>query len=85
MDGKKRIFAAIKGENVDRPPIWLREGFNTDRNILKEPIVSEGNIINSEFTLGWKLSNLYQDLHEYVSPYIDIINTWELENILIAF
>ena len=32
MNGKERLQAAIKGESVDRVPIWLREGFPLSGN-----------------------------------------------------
>ena len=42
MTGRERLLAAIRGEVVDRPPIWLREGFNIGGNLLSPH--SEGQI-----------------------------------------
>jgi uroporphyrinogen-III decarboxylase len=38
MTGKQRLLAAIKGESVDRPPLWLREGFNIGGELVAEPM-----------------------------------------------
>lgn len=77
MNGKERLLAAIKGDPVDRPPIWLREGFNIGGNILGEAcidVLGEGS--NPEFTQEWKLTGLYKELFNYVSPYVDVIRGW---------
>jgi uroporphyrinogen-III decarboxylase len=79
MQGKERLYSAIKGDPVDRPPIWLREGFNIGGDILKEPKISvlgEGG--ESEFTLGWKSDDLYRELFDYVSQYADPIIGWDI-------
>jgi uroporphyrinogen-III decarboxylase len=55
MTGKQRLLAAIKGEPVDRPPIWLREGFNIGGELLTEPMQEVlGGGADPEFLLGWK-------------------------------
>ena len=77
MNGKERLLAAIKGDPVDRPPIWLREGFNIGGNILGEAcidVLGEGS--NPEFTQEWKLTGLYKELFNYVSPHVDVIRGW---------
>ncbi len=77
MEGKQRLYNAIKGDRVDRPPIWLREGFNIGGNILNEPRVNVlGEEGDTEFTLSWKLTNLYRELFDYVSPHSDPIRGW---------
>ena len=81
MNGKERLYAAIKGDPVDRPPIYLREGFNIGGSILGEPQVeltgygAEGDM---EFMRGWKLTELYKELFDYVSPHADVIRGWDI-------
>ncbi len=68
MTSKQRIRAAMKGEPVDRPPIWLREGFNIGGDIQGEPMADVlGSGGDADFTLGWKLESLYRELFDYVS------------------
>lgn len=79
MEGKERLYAAIKGDPVDRPPVWLREGFNIGGNILNEPNISVlGEKGDTEFTLSWKLTDKYRELFDYVSPYVDVIRGWAI-------
>jgi len=66
MTGKQRLTAALKGEPVDRVPIWLREGFP-----IGEPFPQEG-----DFSRGWMHQEVYQELFDYVSPYVDAIRGW---------
>ena len=86
MTGKERLLAAIKGETVDRPPTWLREGFNIGGDIKKEPLVDvlgeEGDL---EFILGWKDDPLYRELFEYVSLYADTMRSWDIGGCLNRF
>jgi uroporphyrinogen-III decarboxylase len=66
MTGSQRLMAAIRGEAVDRPPIWLREGF-----YLTQPRPPA-----DDFGQGWMAEPLYQELHAIVSPWADEIRTW---------
>jgi len=86
LEGKQRLYNAIKGGKVDRPPIWLREGFNIGGDILNEPrpnILGEGG--DTKFTLGWKLTDLYMELFDYVSPHCDIIRGWGVNGYINRF
>ena len=66
MTGKERLTAALKGEPVDRVPIWLREGFPIGES-YPEP---------DDFTRGWQHDQIYQDLFRDISPYADAIYRW---------
>ena len=66
MTGKQRLTAALKGEPVDRVPIWLREGFP-----IAEPFPEP-----DDFTRGWQYDHIYQDLFRDISPYADAILGW---------
>ena len=68
MTGKQRLTAAMRGEPVDRVPVWLREGFP-----IVEPFPEADH-----FTLGWQTQQLYSDLLRDISPYADGIRTWSL-------
>jgi uroporphyrinogen-III decarboxylase len=68
MTGKQRLWAAIKGEPVDRAPIWLREGFP-----VTEPLAPA-----DDFESGWQQEQVYRDLHRDVIPYVDDIRSWGL-------
>jgi uroporphyrinogen-III decarboxylase len=79
VTGKERLFAAITGKDVDRPPIWLREGFNIGGPILGEPlldVLGEGGDTN--FTTSWKLDPQYQELFEFLSPHVEVIRSWDI-------
>jgi uroporphyrinogen-III decarboxylase len=68
MTGKERMMAALKGEPVDRVPIWLREGFPIAQPFPKA----------DDFTRGWQWEETYQDLFRHVSPHADVIRSWGL-------
>lgn len=69
MNGKERMYRAITGQEVDRAPIWLREGFNyLDR------------FSNDSFSLGWQEEKIYKDLWEYVKDKIDYMAGWSAGN-----
>jgi len=79
MNGKERLLAAITGKHVDRPPIWLREGFNIGGPIQLEPmgdVLGEGG--DAEFTSNWKLEPIYKELFEFVSPHVDAMRGWDI-------
>ena len=68
MTGRERLFAAMRGEAVDRVPIWLREGFE-----LYDDLPAE-----DDFRDDWKLDCVYRDLCDYVAPYIDHFVPWNI-------
>lgn len=63
MNGRERITAALRGEPVDRVPIWLREGFPT----------VNGPADADDFQRGWQADPLYRDLFDCVAPHVDSI------------
>lgn len=86
MTGKERLRAAIKGEPVDRPPIWLREGFNFGGAIEGEPLADVlGQGGESEFLLGWKSEARYRELFEYALPHVDVMWGWGVGEYLNRF
>ena len=88
MTGKQRMYAAIKGEEVDRPPIWLREGFNIGGNIKEEPmqdVHGSADEHDADFYLGWKNEPLYRELFEYVEDAADTMVSWDLDGYLNRF
>lgn len=66
MTSKQRLMAALRGEPVDRVPIWLREGFA----ITVPPAGAE------DFRLGWQAEPLYRELVEHVQPHCDDYVAW---------
>ncbi len=68
MTGKQRLSAAMRGEPVDRAPIWLREGFP-----IGEPLPAA-----DDFTQGWMRDSLYLDLYRDIAPHVDAIRQWPL-------
>lgn len=66
MTGKERLTAAYLGLTVDRPPIWLREGFE-----IHKPIPPA-----EDFREGWRNQELYRELRGEVAPYIDLVEGW---------
>ncbi len=66
MTGRQRMLAAMRGEAVDRPPTWLREGFE----LLEDPADTD------HFTRGWQAEPLYRELVDYVKPHVDVITGW---------
>jgi hypothetical protein len=81
LTGKERLLAAIRGGEVDRPPIWLREGFNIGGDVKGEPLQNlkglEGELEN-DFYLGWKSDPLYLDLFDYVNGVADTMVSWNI-------
>ena len=79
MTAKERLIAAIKGDKVDRPPLWLREGFTIGVDPTRAPIHDvQGSGVDPEFVLGWKHEPLYRELFEYVEPHIVGMRSWGL-------
>ena len=68
MTGRERLLAAMRGDPVDRVPIWLREGFD----LYDEPPDQD------DFKDGWKHDQVYRDLCEYVEPSIDYFVPWNI-------
>jgi uroporphyrinogen-III decarboxylase len=66
MTGRERLLAALRGQPVDRVPIWLREGFE-----VLAPIPPA-----DDFRNGWRNQPLYQSLRDYVAPHVDLIAGW---------
>lgn len=66
MTGRERLFAAMRGESVDRVPIWMREGFPADRPLPDA----------EDFSRGWMAEPLYQELYDYVEPHMDKTFGW---------
>lgn len=63
---RERLLRAMRGEPVDRPPIWLREGMEPD---IPLPAADD-------FTLGWKADPVYRDLIQYVAPHLERFAGW---------
>ncbi|MBT3275485.1 MAG: hypothetical protein HN368_20180 [Spirochaetales bacterium] len=68
MNGRERLAAAMRGDPVDRVPIWLREGFEPYKNLPAE----------DDFKNAWKHDTVYQDMLSYVEPYIDFFVPWDI-------
>ena len=66
MTQKELFLAALRGEEVDRVPVWLREGF---------PIV-DGPADADDFTRGWQADPDYRALYEYVKPHVVAFSHW---------
>lgn len=66
MTGKERMLAAIKGEPVDRVPIWIREGFE-----FHHPIPSA-----ADYSLGWRADPEYVALWEFARDHCDMRVSW---------
>lgn len=67
MTGKERLTAAIRGEAVDRAPIWIH-GFP-----IGEPFPS-----SDHYTKGWQTLPEYRELFEQYQQHIDVIKAWVL-------
>ena len=68
MTGEERLKAAMRGEAVDRVPIWLREGMA----VLESPAP------NDDFRNGWQAEPLYSNLLAEIAPHADVITGWGL-------
>ena len=66
MTGKERLLAAMRGEKVDRVPIWFR----------KEIAVLNGPAGSDNFYKCWQDEPLYRELVKDLSPYADIKAMW---------
>ena len=66
VSSRERLFAAMRGEPVDRVPIWMREGFPVERPLPE----------SDDFTRGWMADPLYQELYDYVEPHMDRTFGW---------
>ncbi len=71
MTGRERLTAALLGREVDRVPIWLREGF---------PIVP-GPAAADHFAHGWQAEPLYRELFAAVAPQADAVLNWGIPGI----
>jgi uroporphyrinogen-III decarboxylase len=81
VTGKERLLAALRGQEVDRPPIWLREGFNIGGDIRGEPLQNLKGLeakLAPDFCLGWKDDSLYRELFEFVDPVADTMVSWNI-------
>lgn len=61
MTGRERMWNAITGGPVDRPPIWLREGFD-----FHQPPANADH-----FALGWQADPVYRELWEFAREVCD--------------
>ncbi len=68
MTGEQRLTAAMRGEPVDRVPIWLREGM----------AVGHAPAPADDFRNGWQAGPLYRDLLAEIEPHADVIGGWGL-------
>jgi len=68
MTGKERLTAAMRGEPVDRVPIWLREGFPIGEDL------SEAD----SFQRSWQEEPLYRALYDDVARVADPIVSFGL-------
>ena len=59
MTQREHFVAALLGGPVDRPAIWLREGFN----FLGRPADA------GHFALGWQAEKGYRDLHDFAKDH----------------
>jgi hypothetical protein len=66
MTGKERMWNAITGAPVDRPPIWLREGFDFHR----PPANAD------DFSLGWQADPVYRELWAFAREFCDQRVNW---------
>ncbi len=66
MTSRQRLTAALRGDPVDRVPIWLREGF----------AITEAAAAADDFRLGWQAESLYRELLEHVVPHCDDFVGW---------
>jgi len=66
MNPKERMLAAIRGMDVDRVPIWLREGFA----LLTDPADAD------DFSCGWQADPLYHELIAAMAPHVSCKVWW---------
>ena len=66
MTGRERLLAALRGDPVDRPPLWLREGFD-----FADPLPDA-----ADFTLGWRREPDYVELFEFAREHCDTFGNW---------
>ncbi|MBC8443411.1 hypothetical protein H8D79_01655 [PVC group bacterium] len=59
MTHREHLKAALLGEPVDCPPIWLREGFD----FLNGPANGDN------FTLGWQDDPVYRELYDFAKEH----------------
>ena len=86
MTGRQRLLAALRGEPVDRPPIWLREGFNIGADPMGEPmedVLGAGG--GQELLIGWKRDPAYQELFSFVSPHVEVMRSWGTGGVINRF
>lgn len=70
MTGKERMRAATEGKPVDRPPIWVREGFDLHRDPPPR----------DHFSQGWRAEDDYLELAEFASQHCDMRVGWSAGN-----
>jgi len=63
---KQNIINALRGDPVQKIPIWLREGFP-----IGEPFPPV-----DDFTMGWQNQKLYKELYRDISPHVCAIRPW---------
>ncbi|MFW5870792.1 MAG: uroporphyrinogen decarboxylase family protein [Candidatus Sumerlaeota bacterium] len=68
MNNRERFLKALKGEEVDRVPIWLREGIA----VVNPPAEAE------DYQRGWQADPIYRDLLDYVRPHVVDFSPWGL-------
>lgn len=66
MTGKQRLWAAIRGQAVDRVPVWVREGFD-----FHIPLPDA-----DDFALGWQRHPAYESLWRFMKRHCDSIVGW---------
>jgi len=66
MTSRERLEAAMRGDPVDRVPIWVREGF-----AVHEPPAGA-----DDFRCGWQAAPVYRELLDYVKPHVDEFVGW---------
>ncbi len=72
MNSKQRLTAALRGEEVDRVPIWLR-----DRG-AGIPLLFGGPAPADDFRKGYQADPLYHELYDYTAPHIDQMDEWDI-------
>lgn len=66
MTGKERLRAVLRGDKVDRVPLWTREGLE-----YKGYENMSGNFMNS-----WKTEKEYIKICDRIYSYADVISEW---------
>ena len=83
MTERERLWAALTGREVDRPPIWLREGFNPGGDPGAEAL--DFGTDHQDLTADWKTEALYRRLHDELEPHVATIRSWDPAGLLNRF